>query len=151
MNMALPESIQYNFWWKLSAIGLATLIWFTVHFGASNRTGGLGSTNLLSQSQTRRLEEIPIRVLTSVGNSTRFRVLPDKAEVVLRGDANVLRRLQPSDIEAYVNLADVEAAQSLQMRIHIYVPTGVRVDSVQPANARIEKLSATSDTPPVPN
>ncbi len=149
--MSLPESIQYNFWWKLSAVGLATLIWFTVHFGAGHRTGSVGSTNLFSQTQTRRLEEVPVRVLTSVGDSSRFRVMPDKIEVVLRGDANVLRRLQPSDIEAYVNLADVEAAQSLQMRIQLYVPTGVRVDSLQPANAFIEKLSESNDTRSRPN
>lgn len=144
--MSLPESIQHNFWWKLSAVVLATLIWFTVHFGAGNRTGNVGSTNLFSQTQTRRLEEVPVRVLTSVGDSSRFRVTPDKIEVVVRGDANVLRRLQTSDIEAYVNLADVEAAQSLQMRIHLYVPSGVRVDSLQPANALIEKLSVSNDT-----
>ena len=128
--MPWREIIRYNFGWKVAAFLLATLIWFTVRFGE----GSLGF------SETRRVQGVPIRVLTPANDASRYRVVPSTAELVLRGEPMVLQRLKPSDLEVYVNLTDVEAAVSLQMRIHVYTPAGVRVDSVQPSNARIEKL-----------
>lgn len=128
--MPWREIIRYNFGWKVAAFLLATLIWFTVRFGE----GSLGF------SETRRVQGVAIRVLTPANDASRYRVVPSTAELVLRGEPMVLQRLKPSDLEVYVNLTDVEAAVSLQMRIHVYTPAGVRVDSVQPSNARIEKL-----------
>jgi hypothetical protein len=138
--MPWREVIRHNFGWKVAAFLLATLIWFTVRFGEGN----------FGIAETLRME-VPIRVLTAASDPSRYRVVPDRAEVVLRGDPTVLRRTKPSDLEVYVNLADIEAAVSLQMRIHVYAPPGVRVDTLQPSNARIEKLPDSAESKARPN
>ena len=138
--MPWRELIRHNFGWKIAAFLLATLIWFTVRFGEGN----------FGIAETLRLE-VPIRVLTAASDASQYRVVPDHVEIVLRGDPTTLRRTKPSDLEVYVNLTDVEAAVSLQMRIHVYTPPGVRVDTLQPSNARIEKLQNTNETRPRPN
>lgn len=140
------EFVQYNFGWKVAAVVLSTMIWLTVRFGER----GPG-TSLFSNTEARTLANIPVRVLTIASDASRFRVAPEKIEVILRGDASALRRIQSGDVEAYVNLADVQEAQSLQMRIHVYAPVGIRVESVQPPNARIEKLPEASEARPPNN
>ena len=141
--MRWREFIHYNFWWKVAAVVLATLIWLTVRFGENGPGGGI-----FSGVEARHVFDVPVRVLTIASDASRFRVEPDKVEVLLRGDMAALQRIQPSDLEAYVNLADVEDAAALQMRIHVYAPAGLRVEWVRPAKAHIEKIPETGEGRP---
>jgi hypothetical protein len=63
---------------------------------------------------------------------------PSVVHVEVEGDPDVVQRLTPSDIQAYVNLLSPEAPRQGMFRVNARAP-GVRVAAVLPESVRIER------------
>lgn len=137
--MTLGPFFRENRWQKIFSIGMALMIWLTVR-----STEGLRIANAMS-GPSRVFDTVPVAVLTSASNLGRYRVLPRTVRVELRGDPMVLGRLPESDLEAYVNLMDLQATPQM-IALHINPPPGTQLVSVAPAKVLVDRLP--DDNPP---
>lgn len=118
---------------KLGSLALASLIWLTVR-------SNLGMDRLASTDglRIRVLENIPVGVLAAGGGDRAVQMLPSVVHVEVEGDPDVVQRLTPSDIQAYVNLLSPEAPRQGMFRVNARAP-GVRVAAVLPESVRVER------------
>ncbi len=98
--MPLRDLVLHNFLWKLTALLLAMLLWFSVKF-----TIYKGSHQILRRQ--------PVLVLKSADDPRIFRIQPPEVDVVVQST----KELHKDDIEVYVNLStlpmDVDSAFKL--------------------------------------
>lgn len=120
---------------KLGSLALAALIWLTVR-------SNLGIERLASNDglRIRVLENIPVGVLASGMGDSGVQIRPSVVHVEIEGDPDVVQRLTPGDLQAYVNLLGPDAPQQGMFRVNARAP-GVRVAAVLPESVRVERAS----------
>ena len=130
--MGLRDIFLRNRWQKAFSLLLATLIWFAVQ-SDSGLTSGFTATS----AATRSFPDIPVEVLTGPLDRGRYRLTPGAVEVVLSGDSVQLRRVQPADIEAYVNVARGVPPGGQALTLHVHAPSGMKLAWVTPAEVTV--------------
>lgn len=118
---------------KLGSMALAALIWLTVR-------SNLGMDRLASNDglRIRVLENIPVGVLASGRAESPVVIHPSVVHVEVEGDPDVVHRLTPGDIQAYVNLSGPDGPRQGMFRVNARAP-GVRVAAVLPESVRVER------------
>ena len=131
--MAWRDLLIQNRAQKLGSLALAALIWLTVR-------SNLGLDRLVTNEvfRVRVLENIPVGVLATGQGESQVQIHPSVVHVEVEGDPDVVQRLTPSDIQAYVNLLSPEAPRQGMFRVNARAP-GVRVAAVLPESVRIER------------
>jgi hypothetical protein len=131
--MAWRDLLIQNRALKLGSLALAALIWLTVR-------SNLGLDRLVTNEvfRVRVLENIPVGVLATGQGESQVQIHPSVVHVEVEGDPDVVQRLTPSDIQAYVNLLSPEAPRQGMFRVNARAP-GVRVAAVLPESVRIER------------
>ena len=131
--MAWRDRLIQNRAQKLGSLALAALIWLTVR-------SNLGLDRLVTNEvfRVRVLENIPVGVLATGQGESQVQIHPSVVHVEVEGDPDVVQRLTPSDIQAYVNLLSPEAPRQGMFRVNARAP-GVRVAAVLPESVRIER------------
>jgi len=131
--MAWRDLLIQNRAQKLGSLALAALIWLTVR-------SNLGLDRLVTNEvfRVRVLENIPVGVLATGQGENPVQIPPSVVHVAAEGDPDVVQRLTPSDIQAYVNLLSPEAPRQGMFRVNARAP-GVRVAAVLPESVRIER------------
>lgn len=122
-------------WLKLFSLALAVLIWFTVHYFASQH--GPAPTAPLIITEQRLFANLPVVVLSSAEDVRGMNVNPKEVDVTVKGDATTLNNLQNKDIHVLVDLTGIEAAHDLRKRIEVSVPAGVTVVRVDPQEVQV--------------
>jgi hypothetical protein len=126
--MALRDLVMRNLGWKLASVALAVLVWMTVHTGFQNR---------LRQGDTQSLGYVSVAVLTLPSDPRVFRLEPSAVEVLVRGDADVLRGLRAEDVRAYVSLLGPIQARGTLVKVQVHAPPGVHVERTAPGEIRV--------------
>jgi YbbR domain-containing protein len=125
---------------KLLALLLAVVIWFSI-------------TGQRRERVSERGYSIPLTVINIPQNAVIISPIPDSVDVRLRATFTALRALDPSKMEAVVDLAGTTPGEKLYRLTSddINVPEGVDVVSISPSivRLRLEKI-ATRDVPIVP-
>lgn len=136
--MAFPDYILSNLRWKLVALALAVVVWFTVRFSL---LGDIRPGFFSGDQST--FSNIPVLTLTVPGDQRVFQVSPREVEVKVRHTRSD-RVLSASDIQAFVNVADVTGLTGISrvMQISIHPPEGVEIVYVSPASVAVEQLAA---------
>ncbi|MEY4690291.1 MAG: hypothetical protein RIT19_616 [Verrucomicrobiota bacterium] len=118
---------------KLGSLALAALIWLTVR-------SNLGMERLASNDgfRVRVLENIPVGVLGTGQAENQVQIRPAMVHVEIEGDPDVVQRLTPGDVQAYVNLLSPESPRQGMFRVNARAP-GVRVAAVLPESVRVER------------
>jgi YbbR domain-containing protein len=131
----LRDLVLKDFWLKLFSLALAVLIWLTVSFAIQKEISP--SSTLTLNPGERTFLNLPVVVLSSAEDVHNFRVSPNEVEVTVRGDANVLNKLESKDIRVMVDLTGIEAARGLRKRIDVSTPAGVTHVQVAPQEVEI--------------
>ena len=131
----MRELILNNFWQKIVSLILAMLIWFAIDSYVRRDTPF--PQNPLRTDEPRDFRR-PIKIITSANNTRAFKVEPKEVDVRVVGDADKLRRLNPEDIQPYVELTDVETNMSVPIRIT--PPRDVLLQKLMPSNVVVEPL-----------
>jgi len=118
---------------KLGSLALAALIWLTVR-------SNLVMERLASNDgfRVRVLENIPVGVLGTGQAENQVQIRPTTVDVEIEGDPDVVQRLTPGDVQAYVNLLSPESPRQGMFRVNARAP-GVRVAVVLPESVRVER------------
>src|SRR5262249_12053029 len=101
-----------DFWLKLFSLVLAILIWITVHLAISNEASPIGQ---FSPRVARTFTDLPIVILSSAADVHTFRVTPDRVEVTVQAERQIMDKLQAKDIRVLVDVTDIEEARDVRI------------------------------------
>ena len=132
----LRELVTHNPCQKFFSLLLAALIWSTVHFGIGQEPRGEDPSGNL-----RSFQNLPITVLTTASDLTRYEVSPTTVQLTLRGDHTLLERVHPAELEVYVNLTEISPVR-IKRRLHVNAPPGLQVVLLQPEEVLVEPRSS---------
>ncbi len=140
--MSLRGYILDHFWWKLLSLLLATLAWLTINTAFEKAKEVSLQTSPVVTSSMRNFTMVPITLLTSTFNTNRFRTYPETVSVDVGGTAGDLEKLQPGQIQAFVNLTDAGDEKQFRKPIQIQVPRDFAVMNITPTNASVERITS---------
>jgi hypothetical protein len=127
----MKELLLRNAPWKLLAIGLAALVWFTISGQKRQRISERGFV-------------IPLTVVNLPSDLVIASPLPDSVAVRLRGPFRAMRQADPAKMEGVVDLAgsvDGERAYKLSPD-DINAPPDLEVVAIKPLTIPIKLLRA---------
>jgi hypothetical protein len=126
------EIIWHNFWWKLLALFLATVVWFTFHSGDKLEFQLREFGSILG---AREFVQHPLTLMIPAAADRQFKVDPMFIDLTLSGEKEALKKLTGKDLQAFVNLSDVTNGTGF-VKVEVLVPKGIKVDRVLPSEAR---------------
>lgn len=131
--MAKRDYILHNFWWKVTSLLLAMIVWIVVH-----GTGAVG--DVIPRSQ-RKFAHHTLSLMRETTDKRPIRITPNEVEIIVSAPIMEATRLQDSDIQTFVDMGDVDGRNG-KVRIRVFVPgsRGVRLESITPEEATVEIL-----------
>ena len=131
--MAKRDYILHNFWWKVTSLLLAIIVWVVVH-----DSGAAG--DIVPRSQ-RRFTHHTLSLMRETTDKRPIRITPSEVEVIVSAPIMEATRIQDADIQTFVDMADVNGRND-KVRIRVFVPgsRGVRLESITPMEATVEIL-----------
>ena len=132
------SKLLHNFWLKIFSLGLATIIWVTVHIGIR---GDFALTNPNVAHPFRTGIDLPVSIITQPGDARVFKIWPKQATATIIGEEPIVRRMTGRDIKIYVDLTDFKSRGQTNGELHVDVPRDVTVIGLDPAAVQIEQIS----------
>jgi YbbR domain-containing protein len=130
--------LLHNFWLKIFSLGLATIIWVTVHIGI---TRDFSLTNPNVAHPFRMGVPLPVSIITQPGDARVFKISPKQATATIIGEEPIVRRMTGREIKVYVDLTDVKTKGQTNGELHVDVPKDVTIIGLDPAAVQIEQIS----------
>ena len=143
--MSLKSALTNNLGQKLFSLGLATLVWFAVHVTVPDEPQFPGLATPFTQ-QTRGDYQLPITILNSANNTRAFNLSQNMADVVVNGDANRIKQLDPSTIRVFVDVSQV-TTQSM-VAIEVDPPANITFKEVYPTEIEVIPLTVSTNSAP---
>lgn len=134
--MSFRDFILNNFWQKIFSLVLAMLIWFAIDSNIEKKPSFVH--NPLRPVVIRDFRR-PIKILTSAQNTRAFKVEPNEVDVRISGDSDKVRRLDPEDIQPFIELHDGDT--NTMVVIKITPPREVVLELLIPTNVFVEALN----------
>ena len=131
--MAKRDYILHNFWWKITSLLLAIIVWMVVH-------GTGGQTDVIPRAQ-RKFPHHTLSLMRESTDKRPIRITPSEVEVIVSAPLDVATRLTDNDIQTFVDMGDVDERNDV-VTIRVFVPgaRGVRLESITPAEVTVEIL-----------
>jgi hypothetical protein len=117
-----------NLRWKLTALLLAMLVWFSIKF-AIYKGSASGRTQILAQQ--------PVMVLMSPGDPRAFRIHPPQVDLVVQS----AKELNPEDLEVFVNLTTLADVDTTFKQVLVRGADAAKVILVKPPGVTVERLA----------
>lgn len=92
---------------------------------------------MVEHAAQRTFDAVPILALLPPGRGCRVEVQPPTVRVTLQGPAGLLERMDAGDLRAFVEPALSPAGRTIETRILVLPPAGVRVVSLDPPSAQV--------------
>lgn len=133
---SLKYFLRHNWFQKLFALVLATLLWMTVAAETSSEIG---------MDVPLEYRNIP-KQLEITGEATKT------VEVRLRGSSNLIKQISPRDVSTTIDLGTMKAGERILILTpaNVQAPFGAEVVRVNPSQVRLSlELTATKSLPVV--
>ena len=142
--MASRNPILHNFGWKVLSLVLAALTWLTIEtdFRRQERTDAESRQAPVTTTSHKTFPAVAVTLLASPTNTNHYRLTPETAQVEIGGDEQALRMLSFRDVQAFVDLSDVEDEKQFRKPVQIRVPRDFIVVSIDPTNLSVERITA---------
>jgi YbbR domain-containing protein len=136
--MSDRPALLHNLGLKIVALAIALIVWFV--FSAQRR-----------ERISERSYRIPLSVVNIPPQMTIASPLPSGVDVRIRGPFTPLRQLDPSKIEAVIDLSDAQQGEHIYRLApeDINVPQDVEVIAISPVDVRILLDATTEKTVPI--
>jgi len=126
--MAKRDYILHNFWWKVTSLLLAIIVWLVVSAETSRND---------AMMRTLFFPKHALAVMRDSTDKRPIRVTPTEVDVTVKVPLTEGTRINDADIQTFIDLSDVDASHK-KARIRVYVPRGVRLESIDPDQATVE-------------
>src|SRR2546421_1590224 len=132
--MAARDIMLHDFWLKSFSLVLAIMAWLAVH--ANIATTSSGSQNPLRLPEQDKFLR-PIRLMTDPKDQQAYQVDPVYVTVKVNADSQVLKKLNPNDIEVSV---DVTHATNFHFAfpVEVKLPRNVSLQTYYPSHVHVE-------------
>ena len=131
--MSLRDYILKNFWLKVFSVALAAFIWVVIESGLRVEKWEMKMPFLPFRSLETHAYRLPVAVLASPTNQLALEIVPSEVTVSLRGDWPTLAKLDPEDIDVYVNLSQAPNPDG-PFVVKVNTPREVSVQQIIPAH-----------------
>src|SRR4051794_30275642 len=101
----MASRLLHNFWLKVFSLGLATMIWVTVHIGIA-RDFALTNPNVTHPFRTGI--KLPVSIITRPGDARVFKISPKEITAKIDGEEPIIRRMTGKEIKVYVDLTELK-------------------------------------------
>ena len=127
----MPDWLTKDFHWKAFSLLMAVGIWLTV-----SRPSGTAAAQGLTRLQQPYVSVpvVPVSADTTVRGA---QIYPPTVTVTIAGGREVMGRLQPSQIHAFVNLTGLTSAQNLARDVEVSLPPETTVVDVDPPQVTV--------------
>jgi len=132
--MAARDIILHDFWLKSFSLVLAIMIWLAVH--ANIRTESSGSQNPLRLPEQDKFPR-PIVLMTDPKDQQAYMVDPVYVTVKVNADSQVLKKLNPNDIQVSVDLRHATNFPAA-FPVDVKLPRNVSLQTYYPSHVHIE-------------
>jgi YbbR domain-containing protein len=126
--MWLRSLVLDHFWLKLFSLILATLIWLAVRANVNNEPG---MRRFDAADVTRTFTRRPIQVMTDTGAHPAVLVEPGTVDIVVRGGAEQIDKLQEQQVRAFVRLPETTNLTG-NVPVHVQLPREAALVFVSP-------------------
>jgi len=133
--MRFRDLILSNFWLKVFSLVLAVMVWLAIH--SNIQTGSLASQNPFRVPDNGEFAR-PIVLMTAPNDQQGYVVNPLSFNIKVNGDPEVLKKLNPEDIQVYVRLTDVPNAIGAFPVEVTKLPRNVTLQQVWPSHVHVE-------------
>jgi YbbR domain-containing protein len=130
----MRDIIFKDFGWKLFSMALAIIIWATVRTVSYEAPKGVGP---LGDWETQSFTNLPVLVMSAAAEVREFKIDPDTVNVTVSCRPEIMAVLQRKDIQAVIDLTEIEYARSLRKRVTVSAPPGVTLVRVQPSEVNV--------------
>lgn len=132
----MREIVLNNFWWKVTALLLAILVW--VGFQPREKRWK-PFPDTFGRFYTRYMVAHPVTISKAATDRREFKVTPSEVDITLSGDEKILRQLRSSQVRATVDVSDLKARTNL-VQIEPTAPQdgGIKVERVTPDHVQVE-------------
>lgn len=135
--MVSRDLILNNFWWKVTAFLLAILVWFVVKSWDLPPQSASAATQFIPP-RTKAFAAHPLLIIREATDQRPISIEPTQVQVEVAGPPAEMAALRESDIQAFVDLAEVRA--NGRARIRVYMPRGLRLERLEPKEASVQIL-----------
>ena len=139
----MRELVLNNFWWKVTALLLAVLVWFGFR---PHETRWNLFPDTFRPYYTRYFVAHPVSISKPAADTREFRVTPSEVDITLTGDEKTLRGLRGSQLRATVDVGDLDAnalrAKTNTLPIKVSFPNDekIKIERVMPDHVQVELL-----------
>lgn len=93
---------------------------------------------IAERSARREIAGVPVRLLVAP-NTPPIALEPEtNVLLVVKGRANLIGALSASNLNAYVDCSTLQPGESRELDVHVPVPTGAEIVSVEPSRVHVE-------------
>ena len=131
--MVSRDSILHNFWWKVTALLLAIIVWFVVKGG--DLPNSAAATQLMPP-RTKEFANHPLLLIREATDQRPIKIVPTEVVVEVSGPPAEMAALREMDIQAFVDVAEVRADG--RARIRVYLPRRLSLERLETKEARVE-------------
>ena len=129
--MLFRHLFLYNFRLKLTALLLATVVWFIIKFAIYREV--TGGRHQIVRHQA-------VQVLKAPDDPRIFQIDPAYVDVVVQAD----REVTSEDLEVYLNLTTMPDINSVLKQVLVRVPSSAKLIRVEPFAVMVEGAGSTA-------
>ena len=131
--MAARDIILHDFWLKSFSLVLAIMVWLAVHANIRTESGAQNPFRLPEQDKFPH----PIVLMTDPKDQQAYMVEPAYVTVKVNADADVLKKLNPNDIQVSVDLRHATNFPGA-FPVDVKLPRNVSLQTYYPSHVHIE-------------
>jgi len=142
--MSFRDAILNNAWQKIISFSLAVLLWFAIDSTTPENQTDFGLPTFTALRPLERGDyRRPITVMNSAANTRAFEVVPNQVDVVVRGDPNKIKNLEPSSIRVFVDVSSVTTNSTVP--VEVSPPANVTFEQVSPTHVSVTPLTVNTN------
>jgi hypothetical protein len=142
--MSLRDYILKNFWLKVFSVALAAFIWVVIESGLRVEKWDMKMPFFPFRSQETHDYRLPVAVLASPTNQLALKLVPSEVTVSVRGDWPTLAKLDPDEIEVFVNVGEAPNLDG-PFVVKVNAPRDVSIQQIIPAQVYVLTARPHSD------
>lgn len=132
--------ILHNFWWKITSVALAVVVWITFHNEVRLEGQSFQGINELVRPHTAspaQSSQFPITVLRAARDNRVFKIEPSVVDITVSGDVSGIRRNLLEELQVFVDLSKA-GNEPFTARVRVSLPAGASLVRVTPDQVHVE-------------
>ena len=94
--------------------------------------------SLAQHTSTQEFENIPVRILSTPGETRQMTLQPQTITVTVQGQARRVKQMQTADVFAYVDCANLTESTGYDLPVIAHLPSGLKLIKTHPAVIHVD-------------